>query len=123
MIARLICITFGMLWLIATGAAAQTKPEAAAKPLPRSSGQATIYFLRLNSLNGAIWGKLSSPGIKVDGRKVGELIAGTYFVVSRPAGHHTLELEGGFLAAPWDSDVVLAAGQTYFITVAPRPTG
>ena len=103
---------------MADAAAAQTASVAPTKPAPHASGQATIYILRPNSVSTAIWGKLSSPTIKIDGVKVGDLTGGTYIVASRPAGHHTLVLDSA-LTANWESPVDLAGGQTLYVEIGP----
>lgn len=123
---RVLSFALCLLFFTVAGAAAQLKPETAAKPSPRASGQATIYFILSNSFGGAIWGRLAAtPDIKVDGRNVGRLVTGTYLSVNRPPGHHTLgiDVSGIFGTASWESDVVLAAGQSYFFQIGPKPTG
>jgi hypothetical protein len=117
---RVLSFALCLLFFTVAGAAAQLKPETAAKPSPRGPGQATIYFILPNSLNGAIWGKLApTPDIKVDGRQVGRLVTGTYLLVNRPAGHHTIDsdVRGIFGVTSWESEVELAAGQTYFFQI------
>jgi hypothetical protein len=111
-------VSLSLLVLTTAAAAAQTAPVAPAKPTPHASGQATIYVMRPSSVVGAIWGKLGSPGIKVDGNTVGVLTPGTYIVTSRPAGHHTLIIDAT-ISANWESPVDLAAGQTYYIEIGP----
>jgi hypothetical protein len=117
-VVRIISLSLSVLWLMAAAAAAQTPSAAPAKPAPHPSGQATIYFIRPNGVVSAIWGRVSSPTIKIDGNKVGELTGGTYIVASRPAGHHTLAIEG-LLATNWESPVDLASGQTYYLEIGP----
>jgi len=89
----------------------QTKPSASA---PHN---ATIYFLRPDGLITP-----GSPDIKVDGTVVGKLPAGTYFVVRRPPGHHTIEVQDRFLDSGWQSEVEWASGQTYFIEIGTKQT-
>jgi hypothetical protein len=103
-------------------ASTQTKPDTTPKLQSHPSGQVTIYIFRPNSIVSAIWGRASSPDIKVNGHKVGELVAGTYLVINRPAGRHILEINSS-LAGPWQSEVIFAAGQTYYFEIAPRPSG
>jgi hypothetical protein len=119
-ITPVISIGLCLLWLVAPAAAAATTPEVTAKPPPRAPGQATIYFLRPKGLGG--FGMLS-PDVLIDGRKVGELSAGTFFVVSRPPGHHTIETHGGILHTSRQSEVDFAAGQTYFFEIGPQESG
>jgi hypothetical protein len=117
---RTLVISIGLclLWLVAPAAAEATAPAATAKPAPKAPGQATIYFLRPNGIVG-----VGAPGVLVDGRKVGELSAGTYFVVSRPPGHHTIESQGGIIRTSWQCEVDFAAGRTYFLEIGPQTTG
>ena len=115
---RVISLSLSVLWLTAAAAAAQTPSAAPAKPAPHPAGQATIYFIRPNSVGAAIWGRLGSGTIKIDGVKVGELAGGTYIVASRPAGHHTLVVDPA-LAAHWESPVDLAGGETLYVEVGP----
>ena len=61
-----------------------------AKPSASAPSNATIYFFRLEGLITPY-----SPDIKVDGRVVGKMPGGTYFVVNRPAGHHTIGIDAG----------------------------
>jgi hypothetical protein len=117
-VVRTISLSLFSLWLMAAAAAAQTSSVAPAKPAPHASGQATIYILRPNSVGTAIWGRLSSPTIKIDGVTVGELVGGTYIVASRPAGHHTLVVDTA-LAANWESPVDLAGGQILYVEIGP----
>jgi hypothetical protein len=115
-IKRIVAVGACVLYFV-TSAAAQSPPEAKPKPAPRASGEATVYFLRAEGLGGG------APEILVDGRKVGELSTGSYFVVRRPAGHHVLASQGGLIVTTWQSEVDFAAGQSYFLQLAPRPTG
>jgi hypothetical protein len=123
---RIISLSLGLLLLTVIDTAAQTQLATTASLTPRPSGQATIYFILSNSLGGAIWGKLAaSPGIKVDGRDVRRLVTGTYVIVNRSAGPHALgiDVSGIFGTASSESEVVLAAGQTYFFQIGPKPSG
>lgn len=83
-----------------------------------TSGNATIYFLRPDGLYAP-----TSPTVKVAGRPVGDLSAGTYVMVNRPPGHYPIEVVGGLFASSWESEIDVAAGQTYFIQVSTRGMG
>ena len=117
---RTLVISIGLwlLWLVAPAAAEATAPAVTAKPAPKAPGQATIYFLRPNGIVG-----VGAPEVLVDGHKVGELSAGTYFVVSRAPGKHTIESQGGLIRTIWQCEVDFAAGQTYFLEMGPQMTG
>jgi hypothetical protein len=124
---------------LAAQAAAETTPPAAktaaapaaAKPAPGGhdgrhdgghGGSVTIYFLRPSGLmNIARLG--GAVNITVDGRKIGELPAGTYFVASEATGHHVLGVKGGFLDGGRESEVDLAAAHTYYLQIGPVSTG
>ena len=88
-----------------------------AKPSASAPSNATIYFFRLEGLITPY-----SPDIKVDGRVVGKMPGGTYFVVNRPAGHHTIGIDAGTMDGGWESEVDWASGQTYYIEVGTKQT-
>jgi hypothetical protein len=120
---RVIVAVF-VLAALALGAIAARSPAAAQQPenkrtiSARTVGPATIYFLRPEGMITP-----GSPDVELDGRKIGELRAGTYFVVQTKSGHHTLKIPGVFLAGSWEGDVTLAAGTTYFIELGTNQTG
>ena len=104
-------LCMGWLILAATAFAANT-PTVPAKPTAPAPSGATIYFVRPN---GFVNQALFTPDILVDDHKVGELAVGTYFTVHQPAGHHAIKLHSW--SQSWQSEIDLAAGQTYFIEV------
>jgi hypothetical protein len=110
---RKIFVGLCMLWVLAAGASA-----APTKPSPSGQGNATIYFLRPMPVMG--WA--NKPDIKLDGRLIGEISPGTYFVASAQRGQHTMTIQGG-LDAGYESDLQVEAGKTYFIEVGPNPNG
>jgi hypothetical protein len=81
-------------------------------------GNATFYFMRSDGLI-----NIGAPDIKIDGQIVGELSGGTYFVVSRRAGPHTIEVQPGGLAGGFTSELSAVPGQTYFIAISPNAIG
>ena len=101
-----------MLWLTAYGAAAQTGSQPATKPSASAPGSGTIYFMRPMPIMG--WA--NKPDVRFDGRLVGEISPGTYFVVRAPRGIHKLEVQGG-LAGAFQSELKVEAGKTYFIEI------
>ncbi len=135
-------LCFGLAWLV-TGATAQTPapattPKAAAsattapdaKPADTktaaaaSPGGAKIYIIRAKGIPSVA--RLTTFDVLVDGRKVGELPAGTYVLASRPPGHHTVEMQngaGGIFFASCKGEMTLAAGMTYYVGAGPAPTG
>jgi hypothetical protein len=111
---RIMSICLCLVWFTAAGAASAETRDEAAKPKTATSGVATIYFLRPTPIIG-----VGAPDIIIDGHKVGDLPVGTYFVVRRPPGHDTFEIDGGPLTTNWRSEVDIAAGRTYFIEIGP----
>jgi hypothetical protein len=103
-----------MLWAVTGGAVAQTSSQPAAKP-SASAGGGTIYFLRPMPLMG--WA--NKPDVRLDGRLVGEISPGTYFVVKVPRGVHKIVVQGG-LAGPFESELQVEAGKSYFIEVGAK---
>lgn len=114
----------GVLAALALGFVAAISPAAAQPPANkpatsnRGAGQATIYFLRPEGLI-----SMGSPDVELDGRKVGELSPGTYFVVRAPSGPRTIKIPGVFLAGSWEGNITLSPGTTYFIELGANETG
>lgn len=105
---------------LATPAVAQTQSRTLTKQSSGAPGRATIYVIRPTGIMGT---GFTSPDIKIDGRKIGELVGGTFLIAGRPAGHHTLEVQGGVLSTSWESEVDLVAGQTYYYEIGPQSNG
>jgi hypothetical protein len=108
---------FGLFLLAAMAASAECGHARVVEQKPSAPPNATLYFLRPAGLYAPL-----SPTVKINGRVVGELPAGTYFVVSRPPGHYVLEVQGGLFNAGYESDVDLAPGQIYFLEVGTQQT-
>ena len=100
-----------MLWAAADGAAAQTNNQPA-KPAASAPGSGTIYFMRPMPVMG--WA--NKPDVRLDGRLVGEISPGTYFVVRPSRGVHKLEVQGG-LSGAYQSELKVEAGKSYFIEI------
>ncbi len=116
---RIVSIGWCLIALIvAAGTSAAQATASAPKPTAAKSGAATIYFFRTRGLVPSV-----TFDINVDGHKVGALAPGTYFVVKRPPGRHTLEFPAGVLRGAWQSDVEVAAGRTYYVAIGPTLTG
>jgi Protein of unknown function (DUF2846) len=78
--------------------------------------QARLYFIRHPStLNG-----FGAPPIKVDGKLVGELGAGSYFITDRPAGTHKLTIMDVRNQVSCESDVTIAPGMSYYFELGPQ---
>lgn len=118
-----VAVGFALLWLVAPAEAAATTPNAPAKSASHPSGRATIYFIRPEGLIPALTRAASPPDIFIDGNKIGVLTVGSYFSVSEPAGHHSVEARSGMFNLAWKSEMDFDGGQTYFLEVAPRTNG
>jgi hypothetical protein len=99
--------------LIVASAAAALEP-----PKQQGSGPAKLYFLREQGN----YGFGASPRVKVDGDLIGTLASGSFVVVDRPAGKHTLRIEPPIALGYFETDVQVAAGQTYYFEVGPDTT-
>jgi hypothetical protein len=88
------------------------KPPPAAPAPPKPSG-ATIYFIRGPGMKG-FW----VPGVIFDDQKIGELPPDSVFVVSRPTGHHTIDVPGSFLGGNLHSEIDVTAGETFYLEFA-----
>src|SRR5262249_55194399 len=112
---KAIAVGIGLLLAIMTSASAATTKQGAAAAKPaQASGNATVYFLRPRGLMIP-----TSPDIKLDGKVVGELGMGNYFVLNVPRGHHTIAVQGGFDGG-YESDLDAEAGKTYYVEIGPR---
>jgi hypothetical protein len=80
-------------------------------------GGATISIIR----SMPVLGWATQPDIRFDGKLVGELGVGSYLVVNAPRGQHKLEVQGGGLVGPYESQLQVEPGKSYFIEVGPRP--
>ena len=88
------------------------KPPPAAPAAPKPSG-ATIYFIRAPGIKG-FW----VPDIILDDQKIGELPPDRVLVVSRPTGHHTIDVPGSFLGGKLHSEIDVTAGETVYLEFA-----
>jgi hypothetical protein len=91
--------------------AAKPPPATPAAPKP---GGATIYFIRGPGIKG-FW----VPEVLVDDKKIGDLLPATVLTVSRPAGHHTIDLPNHIVSGSVHSEIDLTAGQTYYLEWGP----
>src|SRR3954467_9770045 len=114
-VVRALSIVFGLLMTATVVASAAPKAETQKKPAA-GAGNATIYFLRPMPVAG--WA--TKPDVKLDGRLIGEIRAGTYFVASAPRGQHIISIQGGGLDGGYDSNLQVEAGKTYFLEVGPN---
>lgn len=101
--------------LIAVDASAAGARDATAKPSPSAAANSTIYIIRQKEF------KLLSFAFDtfVDKQKAGELAAGTYLVVRRPPGHHSVTLVGNGWSGGLESNLETVGGRTYFIELGP----
>ena len=78
--------------------------------------QGRLYFIRHPSfLNG-----FGAPPIKVDGKLVGELGAGSYFITDRPAGTHKVTIMDVRDQVSCESDLNVEAGMSYYLELGPQ---
>ena len=110
-------VAFCLLLIMTAGASAAPAVKTAKKPV--AAGNATFYIYRTTGMIPNPF----KPDIKIDGRTVAELSDGTYIVVTRPAGRHTIEVQPGGLTGGYTSEVSAAPGQSYFIAIAPLRQG
>jgi hypothetical protein len=89
------------------------KPPPAVPAAPKPSG-ATIYFIRGPGIKG-FW----VPEVLIDDQKIGDLLPATVLTVSRPAGHHTIDLPNHIISGSVHSEIDLTAGQTYYLEFGP----
>ena len=64
----------------------------------------------------------AAPRLKIDGQLIGTLSNGSYIVVDRPPGKHTLRIEPPIALGYFETDVQVAAGQAYYFEVGPDTT-
>jgi hypothetical protein len=85
-----------------------------------------MYFMRETGIIGGLGGSAPSTIVKVDGKDVGTVTNGGYIFVDRPAGSHTLSADAEGLMPfrePFETDVQLEAGGTYYFNVGVPRTG
>jgi hypothetical protein len=96
------------------GACAQTT---ALEPQNQSldARHARIYFIR----NPVFVGKLGSADIKIDGKLVGAVAAGTYIVADRPPGPHKISVYGAIDSVGTESEINIQPGISYYFELGP----
>ena len=113
---RVISVVLCLMCLVPAGASAEKAREATAKPVaPAGAGSSTIYIIRQKEFKVFSF----ALDIVVDKQKAGELTAGTYLVVRRPPGHHSVVIPGGVLSSELESDLDTVGGRSYFIEYGP----
>jgi hypothetical protein len=90
--------------------AASARDTTTAKPGPPAPASSTIYIIRQKEFRLLTL----ALDIFVDEQNAGELAAGTYLVVRRPAGHHSVVVPGLL-----EGDLDTVGGRTYFIEYGP----
>ncbi|MGY8685669.1 DUF2846 domain-containing protein [Bradyrhizobium sp. UFLA05-153] len=138
---RVVAIALVIGWVGCTGAAAlaaqpnqagpQTKPagspaqsnQPTAQVKPKEARLARLYFLREKGIFGAMGGLAASSEIKIDGKPVGKIEMGSYFVVDRPPGVHKIASHTTMAMADYEVEVPIEAGQTYYFGVGTQRTG
>jgi hypothetical protein len=98
----LLCLAIFVAGFPATAVVAQDKAT--------DSRPARLFFLRHGTVVGiAVW-----PEIKIDGKSIGSLSPGSYLVVQRPAGRHTIAVSHWGDFGRFEVDVQVAAGASYY---------
>jgi hypothetical protein len=114
--ARVLSISLCLVAYVFAGAPTAPAREATAKPVASAgAGSTTIYIIRQKEFKVFSF----ALDIVVDKQKAGELTAGTYLVVRRPPGHHSVVIPGGILSSDLESDLDTVGGRTYFIELGP----
>jgi hypothetical protein len=111
---RVISVVLCLMCLFPAGAPAEKAREVAAKRPASGPSGATIYFIRGPGIKG-FW----VPEVLVDDQKIGDLLPSTVLTVSRPAGHHTIDLPNHIMSGSVHSEIDLTAGQTYYLEWGP----
>jgi hypothetical protein len=109
--ARVLFLSLCLLAYVFAGTSTAAAREATAKPVaPAAAGSSTIYIIRQKEFRLLTL----TLDIFVDEQKAGELAAGTYLVVRRPAGHHSVVVPGLL-----EGDLDTVGGRSYFIEYGP----
>jgi hypothetical protein len=75
---------------------------------------ARLYFVRHSTFVGII----NSPEIKIDGRSVGSISTGSYILVERLPGRHTITVSHWADFGQFVADVHLNSGESYYYEIA-----
>jgi hypothetical protein len=113
--ARVLSLSLSLLAYVFAGASTAAAQVVAKPSAPAGAGSSTIYIIRQKEFKVFSF----ALDIVVDKQKAGELSAGTYLVVRRPPGHHSVVIPGGVLSSDLESDVDTVGGRTYFIELGP----
>ena len=109
--ACVLSLSLCLLAYVFAGASTAAARDATAKPVaPAAAGSSTIYIIRQKEFRLLTL----ALDIVVDEQNVGELAAGTYLVVRRPAGHHSVAVPGLL-----EGDLDTVGGRSYFIEYGP----
>ena len=104
------------------GAPVQSK-QSAVQAKPTGSGRARLYFLREKGIFGAMGGMAASAEIKIDGKPVGKVEMGSFFVVDRPPGLAKIASHTTMSMADYEIEVPIEAGKTYYFGVGTQRGG
>lgn len=110
--ARVLSLSLCLLACVFAGASTAAAREVTPKPPAPApgAGSSTIYIIRQKEF------RVFSLAldIVVDEQKAGELAAGTYLVVRRPPGHHSVAVPGLL-----EGELDTVGGRSYFIEYGP----
>ena len=82
---------------------------------PLDGRQGRLYLIRHSS----VMSGYGAPPIKANGKLVGELAAGTYFVVDRPPGTHKITVYGIRDTIGCETDVSFQPGMSHYFELGP----
>ncbi|WP_441233919.1 DUF2846 domain-containing protein [Bradyrhizobium sp. 930_D9_N1_4] len=102
------------------GLVAPKQPAPQAKP---KASLARLYFLREKGIFGAMGGMATSAEIKIDGKPVGTLKMGKFFVVDRAPGLTKIASHTTMSMADYEVEVPIEAGKTYYFGVGTQRGG
>jgi hypothetical protein len=82
--------------------------------IAQDSRPARLYFIRHSTLVGIV----NSPEIIIDGRSVGSISTGSYILVERPPGRHTIIVSHWADFGQFVADVHVNGGETHYYEIA-----
>jgi len=82
---------------------------------PLDGRQGRLYLIRHSS----VMSGYGAPPIKANGKLVGELAAGTYFVIDRPPGTHKITVYGIRDTIGCETDVSFQPGMSHYFELGP----
>ncbi len=97
--------------------------QPAGQTKPTGSHLARLYFLREKGILGAMVGLAATTEILIDGKSVGKVSMGTFFVVDQPPGVRKIATHMTLSMTDYDVEVPVEAGKTYYFGIGTQRTG